>query len=73
MDPVHWENRLSDSEISPAARGPGCNISSGVTAQAVSDHNCKGLVEEQVIELQDLLAEKLKSRHELQKPLIMTD
>jgi hypothetical protein len=30
-------------------------------------------VEEQVFELQDLLAEKLKSRHELQKPLIMTD
>ena len=36
-------------------------------------HNCKDLVEEQVFELQGLLAEKLKNRRELQKPLIMAD
>jgi len=39
----------------------------------VFDHNCKGLVEEQVIELQDLLGGKLKGRRELQDPLIMAD
>jgi hypothetical protein len=36
-------------------------------------NNCKDLAEEQVFELQDLLAEKLKSRRELQKHLIMAD
>ncbi len=30
--------------------------------------NCEGLVEEQVLELQGLLAEKLKNRRELHKP-----
>ncbi|MGD1974122.1 MAG: hypothetical protein PVH37_05995 [Desulfobacterales bacterium] len=29
-------------------------------------HNCKDLIEEQVMELQGLLAEKLKNRRELQ-------
>ena len=36
-------------------------------------HNCKDLMEDQVLELQGLLAEKLKNRRELQKPLIMAD
>ncbi len=36
-------------------------------------HNCKGLTQRQVLELQGLLAEKLKNRHELHKPLIMAD
>lgn len=36
-------------------------------------HNCKDLKEDQVLELQGLLAEKLKRRPELQKPLIMAD
>jgi hypothetical protein len=30
-------------------------------------HNCKELMEEQVLELQGLLAEKLKNHRELQK------
>ena len=73
VDLLKWENRLSGSGISAEARCPGWNILSGVTAPAVSDHKCKGLVEEQVIELQDLLGGKLKGRRELQKPLIMAD
>ena len=36
-------------------------------------NNCNDLMEEQVLELQDLLAEKLKSRRELRRPLIMAD
>ena len=31
-------------------------------------HDCKDLIEEQVLELQGLLAEKLKNRCELHKP-----
>lgn len=31
-------------------------------------HDCKDLIEEQVLELQGLLAEKLKNRRELYKP-----
>ena len=31
-------------------------------------HDCKDLIEEQVLELQGLLAEKLKNRRELHKP-----
>ncbi len=31
-------------------------------------HNCKDLIEEQVVELQGLLAEKLKNQRELQTP-----
>jgi hypothetical protein len=31
-------------------------------------HNCKDLIEEQVVELQGLLAEKLKNGRELQTP-----
>jgi hypothetical protein len=36
-------------------------------------HNCKDLTQRQVLALQGLLAEKLKNRHELHKPLIMAD
>ena len=36
-------------------------------------HNSKDLTQRQVLELQGLLAEKLKNRRELQKPLIMAD
>jgi hypothetical protein len=36
-------------------------------------YNCKDLKEDQVLELQGLLTEKLKRRPELQKPLIMAD
>ena len=36
-------------------------------------HKSKDLMQRQVLELQGLLAEKLKSRPELHKPLIMAD
>ena len=36
-------------------------------------HDCKDLIEEQELELQGLLAEKLKNRREWHKPLIMPD
>ena len=36
-------------------------------------HNCQDLIEEQVLELQGLLAEKLKNQRELHKPRSMAD
>jgi len=73
VDLLKWENRLSGSGISAEARCPGWNILSGVTAPAVSDYNCKDLMEEQVLELQGLLGEKLKSNGDPHKNRSVVD
>ena len=64
-----------DSIFSNTGHEAGKTIRSNLTYLELymAVHDCKDLIEEQVLELQGLLAEKLKNRRVLHKPRSVAD